>query len=207
VTTTTATAPRIGLFGGSFDPPHNGHLALARQAFRELALDELRWIPAGRPWQKADRRLASAEHRSEMVKLTIVGERGHRLDRRELDRAGPSYTIDTVAEVAAEAPAAELSLVIGADLLAGLSGWHRWRELVSRVTIAVAAREAQAPTLPTDLAAESPRIVPLTLPRVDCSSTLIRQRVADGLDLNGLVGEPVARYIARHALYAAQQRD
>jgi nicotinate-nucleotide adenylyltransferase len=207
VTTTTAAAPRIGLFGGSFDPPHSGHLALARQAFGELALDALRWIPAGRPWQKADRQLASAEHRAAMVALTIAGVPGQALDRREIDRDGPSYTIVTVCELAAEHPAAELVLVIGADLLSGLSSWHRWRELVSRVTIAVAAREAQAPSSPTDLAAESPRIVPLTLPRVDCSSTLIRQRVAAGLDLNGLVGEPVARYIARHALYAAQQRD
>ena len=92
---TTSRSLRVGLFGGTFDPPHNAHVALARAALEALQLDELRWIPAGAPWQKA-RAITPAAHREALVRLAIAGERRLVLDRIELERPGPSYTIDTV---------------------------------------------------------------------------------------------------------------
>jgi nicotinate-nucleotide adenylyltransferase len=204
VSAEAARPRRIGIFGGSFDPPHSAHLALAQLALKSLELDELRWIPAGQPWQKDHRRVAAAEHRSAMVELLIAGQPGHCLDRRELQRPGPSYSVVTAAELRAEFPAAELFLIVGADPLAGLTKWMRWRDLVGGVTLAVAEREGQAPQPAPELLAAAPSIVALALPRIDCSSTEIRSRIARGVDISGLVGDAVARYIAQHSLYPEQ---
>ena len=114
---------RIGLFGGSFDPVHNAHLALARSALRELALDEVRWIPAGQPWQKT-RSLTDAAHREAMVALALEGEPRFVLDPIELQRAGPSYMLDTVRALQIAQPAAQWFLLLGQDQHAGLSTWH-----------------------------------------------------------------------------------
>jgi nicotinate-nucleotide adenylyltransferase len=197
---------RIGLFGGSFDPPHLAHRALADLALRELALDELRWLPAGQPWQKAGRELASAEHRAAMVALAAAGEPRFVVDVRELHRAGPTYTVDTVAELQREHPGAELVLVIGQDQYAKLATWHRWQDLVPRVTLAVAARAGQAPVADAALAAVSHRSTVLPLPRIDIAATDIRARVAAGQPIDALVGVPVARYIADHHLYGSAAR-
>ena len=192
---------KIGLFGGSFDPPHLGHLALARQARDQLGLDELRWLPAGQPWQKADRVLAPAADRVAMVALMIDGERGMLLDERETHRAGPSYTIDTVDELRAEHPGAALLLVVGQDQYAGLPTWHRWHELVDAVTLAVAGRAGEAPRPAPELAAKPHRVVVLEMPPVPVSSTAARAAAAAGADLQVLVGPAVAGYIARRGLY------
>lgn len=201
----TASHRRIGLFGGSFDPPHLAHLALARLARQALALDELRWLPAGQPWQKAGRPLAPAEHRARMVSLLIEGEPGMQLDRRELLRSGPSYTIDTVRELADEQPGAECFLVIGQDQYANLATWHEVAELLGRVTLAVAAREGQALAAPAALAQVPHRVVALDLPRMDISSTAARRLAAAHTPgaLAPLVGGAVARYIDQHRLYRA----
>ncbi len=191
---------RIGLFGGSFDPVHGAHLALARAARDALALDELRWIPAGQPWQKT-RDLSAAEHREAMVRLAIEGEPRMVLDRSELERAGPTYTLDTVRELQAREPGAEWFLVIGQDQYAGLHTWHGWPELLQRVVLAVANR----PGVPAE-ADEAVRRCPhrmVPLPMQDVSATEIRRRAAAGLDISSLVPPQVARYIETHRLYAA----
>jgi nicotinate-nucleotide adenylyltransferase len=189
---------RIGIFGGTFDPVHNAHVALARQALHDLALDELRWIPAGIPWQKT-RRISEAVHREAMLRLAIAGEPRFVLDRRELLRTGPSYTLDTVRELQAERPGARWFLVIGADQHAGLHTWQGWRELLARVTLAVAARpgERRAP----DPAVAAAAIETVALPMMDISATDIRARAAAGQDIGALVPPAVAGYIARHHLY------
>ena len=192
---------RIGLFGGSFDPPHLGHRALADTALQALALDELRWLPAGRPWQKSDRVLAAAEHRAAMVALAITGEPRFVLDERELHREGPSYTVDTAREIAAEQPGASLFLVIGQDQYARLHTWHAWRELLGLVTLAVAARDGQPPLPGAALMELRHRIEVLPMPRTDVSATLIRDRSATGDVPAALVAPAVAGYIARHHLY------
>jgi nicotinate-nucleotide adenylyltransferase len=197
----TTAAARIGLFGGSFDPPHLGHRALAEAALQTLHLDELRWIPAGAPWQKTGRTLAAGAHRAAMVKLAIAGEPRFALDERELRRAGPSYTIDTVREIQAERPGAALFLVIGQDQYAHLHTWHEWRDLLGRVTLAVAARDGQPPTPGAAVMNQRHRIDVLSMPRVDVSATGVRQCAAAGADLAALVGIAVAGYIERHQLY------
>ena len=193
-------ARRIGLLGGSFDPVHNAHLALAHSTLEALALDELLWIPAGAPWQKA-RDLAPAAQRAEMVRLAIAGEPRFRIEPCELERAGPSYTIDTVLELQGHEPAAQWFLVIGQDQLARLHTWQRWRELLALVTLAVANRDGAAPCIPNELAPLRLALAEVPLPPMATSSTDIRARVAAGQDLGALVPAAVARYIAVHGLY------
>jgi len=189
---------RIGLFGGTFDPPHNAHVALARAALDALKLGELRWIPAGNPWQKA-REITSAEHREAMVRAAIAGEPRFVLDRIELEREGPSYTLDTVNALHAQQPQAELFLVIGADQYAGLHTWRGWQALLSRVTLAVANRPGPMPAVHPDVLRTVHRVVPL--PMLDVSATDIRSRVARGESIDSLVPPAVASYISRHGLY------
>lgn len=195
---------RIGLFGGSFDPVHNAHVALARLATDQLALDELRWIPTGQPWQKA-RQPTAAVHREAMVRLAIAGEPRWRLDRIELEREGPSYTLDTVRALEAAEPGNEWFLVIGQDQYEGLPTWHDWRELLGLVTLAVANRPGPPQPLPAELEAFAHRSV--LLPMMDVSSTDIRQRLADGRAIDDLVPPAVASYIDQHRLYRQDPRS
>jgi nicotinate-nucleotide adenylyltransferase len=190
---------RIGLLGGSFDPPHAAHLALARAALEHLPLDEVRWLPAGLQWQKA-REPAAAEHRKAMVAQAIAGEPRFVLDDRELRRAGPTYTIDTVRELQAGEPA-QWFLILGQDQYGNLHTWRDWPELLSRVTLAVAARDGVAPTPSSAVAAVPHRVVTLPMPRTDVSATEIRRRAARGEPLGDVVPAAVARYIDLHRLY------
>ncbi|HZV91843.1 MAG TPA: nicotinate-nucleotide adenylyltransferase [Caldimonas sp.] len=189
---------RVGLFGGSFDPVHNAHVALARTALEQLGLDELRWIPVGRPWQKA-RRLASGADREAMVRLAIAGEPRFVLDRSELRRRGVSFTLDTVRELAAARPDDERILVIGQDQYASLHTWRDWKELLGAVTLAVANRPGAGLAINPQIAAVAHR--PVMLPMMDISSTEIRRRVAAGEPIAGLVPPAVASYIEQHRLY------
>ncbi|NDY90216.1 nicotinate (nicotinamide) nucleotide adenylyltransferase [Ideonella livida] len=192
---------RLGLFGGSFNPPHQAHLALARLARDHLGLDRLLWLPAGAPWQKPAGQLAPGEHRAAMVQALIRDEPGFELDTRELRRQGPSYTLDTVLTLAAERPGAELWLIIGQDQLARLHTWHRAAELVDRVHLAVAAREGQSPQADPLLPIPRFPVVALPLPRTDLSATQIREELAEGRSVIDLVGPAVAHYLDQHGLY------
>jgi len=207
---TLATAPRrIGLFGGSFDPVHVGHRRLAECALAQLGLDELRWVVAGQPWQKA-RQLAPAEDRAAMVALAIADEPRFRLERCELEREGPSFTIDTVERLQAEAAqrgeaGAHWFLLLGQDQYANLATWRRWRDLIERVELAVAARDGQDPQPGGDLAALPHRLHRLALPTVAVSSTALRQALAGGAVASSLVPDRlnagVAAYLAARGLY------
>jgi nicotinate-nucleotide adenylyltransferase len=189
---------RIGLFGGSFDPVHAAHLALARAALAQLALDELRWVPVGQAWQKA-RALTDAAHREAMLRLAIVDEPRFVLERCELMREGPSYTIDTVRELQAAVPGASWFLVIGQDQYAGLHTWHRVDELLRLVTLAVAVRSGAAAAADARVRAAPMRRI--ELPPMPVSATDIRARVAAGEAIADLVPPAVADYIDRHRLY------
>lgn len=191
------SARRIGLYGGAFDPPHNAHRALARLAVARLALDELRWMPTGDAWHKP-RRLSPAQHREAMVALAIAGEPRFAIDRREIERPGATYTLDTVREMQAEEPAAEWLLVVGHDQYASLHTWYGWRELLARVTLAVAGRPGDRAV---DPAVAAIGCVRLDLPPMDISSSDIRARIAAGQPVDGLVAPAVARYIDQHRLY------
>ena len=189
---------RIGLFGGSFDPPQLAHLALARSARDALPLDEVRWIPTGQPWQKSHA-ISEASHREAMVKLTIDGEPGFVLERCELDRAGPSYSLQTVHELQQREPSASWYLLIGADQYNNLHTWRGWSELLGLVTLAVAERPGVVTRPDAQVARLPHRAVPL--PPMDISATDIRARVARGESISGLVSNAVAGYIAQHHLY------
>ena len=197
-----AAAPaRIGLLGGSFDPPHLAHLALARTALQALHLDELWWLPAGQPWQKAGRALADGTHRAAMVRLLVQDEPRFRLDARELDRPGPTFTVDTVRECRAERPDAAFFLILGQDQYGRLDTWREWPALLGEVTLAVAARGGQPPLPPPALAAHPHRLEVLPLPDMPESSTALREALTRGDEVSPMVGQAVAGYIARHHLY------
>lgn len=189
---------KIGIFGGSFDPVHEAHLALGRIALEELALDRLLWVPTGEAWQKR-RPLTPALHREAMLQLAIDGEPRFELSRVETGRAGPSYMIDTVTALQAARPPATWYLVIGQDQHAGFHSWQRWQALLGLVTLAVAGRPDAADAVDERVRASS--VVRLPLPPMRISSTEVRARVAAGGEIAELVPAAVARYIARHRLY------
>jgi nicotinate-nucleotide adenylyltransferase len=191
---------RIGLFGGSFDPVHNAHLALATTALEQLKLDEVRWIPVGQPWQKT-RRLADAADREAMVRLAIAGEPRFVLDRSELRRRGASFTLDTVREFVLAEPGAKAFLILGQDQYASLHTWRDWRELLALVTLAIANRPGAVLVVNTQIARVEHQAV--LLPMMDVSSTEVRRRVAAGESIASLVPDAVARYIEQRRLYSA----
>lgn len=198
--------PRVAMFGGAFDPPHNAHVALAQAALAQLRLAELRIFPTGQAWHKA-RVLSGGEHRLAMARLAFGELPNTVVDGREVLREGPSYTLDTLRELQAERPDAQLVLVLGADQGRALPQWHGWRDIASIAIISIAHRAS-----PTGAAAEfDPQSLPglpaaarferLEFSPVALSATEIRDRARQGLDIASLVPPPVARYIARHHLY------
>ncbi len=195
---------RIGVFGGAFDPPHAAHHALARVALTQLQLDELRIIPTGQAWHKS-RALTPAAHRLAMARLAFADLDLVVVDPRETQRSGPSYTVDTLLELKSEFVGAELFLIIGEDQAKALESWSRWSEIPKLATICVAARagftRANATFEALHLSPTAVRL--LEMPPMDVSATDIRQRLAHRQDVNPLVFEPVARYIAQHHLYQA----
>ncbi len=195
---------RIGLFGGSFDPVHEAHLALARCATEALRLDRLKWLPAGRPWQKQGRTLAPVADRLAMLGLAVEGEPRWEIDTCEIDRAGPTYTIDTLEHLRSVQAAATWFLIVGQDQWAKFDSWHRWPDILRAATIAVAGRDGEAPQAPAAVAALAPRVVSLPLAPTPISATAIRARAAAGEPLDGLVPSAVARYIHHNNLYAAR---
>ncbi len=195
---------RVGVFGGTFDPVHTAHVALAEAALAELRLDEVRWIPTGQPWQKA-REITPAAHRVAMVRAAIAHESRFVLDRIEVDREGDSFTLDTVRALAAAHPLTQWFLLIGQDQYVGLHTWRDWRTLLGLVVLAVANRPGDARTPHADVQRFPHRMVPL--PMLDISSTDIRQRVRAGADISHLVPPAVARYIETHGLYRSPVRS
>ena len=185
----------IGVFGGSFDPIHHGHLLVAQAVVEALGLDELRFVPAREQPFKIGRHAAPAETRARMVALAITGEARFRLERAELDRAGPSYTVDTLRALHLREPDQEFALLIGADAARELPTWHQSDALPGLATLVVFARPGVAlPSLPWPVRG-------VTVPRVDISATEIRRRVAEGRPIRYWVPDPVAECIAADRLY------
>ncbi len=195
---------RIGVFGGSFDPVHNAHAALAQSALSALQLDEVRWVPAGNPWQKA-RTITAAADRVAMVQAAMGAEPRFVLDRIEVNRQGPSFTLDTLRELQSARAGAQWVLLIGQDQYTGLHTWKDWQVLLGLVELAVANRPGDARQPHPDVKRFPHRMVPL--PMLDISSTDIRTRVAAGQDISHLVPPGVARYIETHGLYRGPVRS
>jgi nicotinate-nucleotide adenylyltransferase len=202
-------ARRVGILGGTFDPIHNGHIALAVRALAELPIDELVVIPAGNPPHKLGRRTAPAADRLAMVALAVDDLERVTVDPLETERPGPSYTVDTVAELMATAAAAGRpiapTVIMSADTFAELPTWHEPDRLVELARIAVAPRRGHRLPDPEPLIARLPglagRIEMFDGPDLDVSASEIRARVADGRPIDDLVPTSVAAYIAAHHLY------
>ena len=197
---------RIGVFGGAFDPPHLAHLALARVAVTQLQLDQLRLFPTGQAWHKV-RPLTDAAHRVAMTHLAFADVPQVRVDEREIERTGPTYTIDTLQQLQREYPGAALFLILGEDQLKALHTWHRYADILHTAIICVAMRPDSTESgrnldsAATKVIEADGRFQRLLLPAMAISSTHIRQRVAAAQGIADLVPEPVARYIAQHHLY------
>lgn len=201
---------RVLLFGGSFDPIHHGHLLVARATAEHVAADRVLLIPSARPPHKLDHALTPAEDRCEMCRLAVGGDALFDVSRVELERTGPSFTIDTVEHFrAALPPETELCWLIGGDSLAELHTWRRVDDLVRRCRIVTAVRAGfAAPPLPELSALLAPAEVEklrrdiLPTPQIDISATDIRRRVSQRLDIRYLTPEAVCRYIEMRSLYA-----
>lgn len=195
----------MGLFGGAFDPPHRAHLALARAALSQLGLDELRVLPTGQAWHKS-RTLSPGAQRLAMCRLAFADLPAVVIDERELQRQGPSYTVDTLQELRAEQPGSEFFVLMGGDQWADFRRWHRWADIAAQARLCVLGRPGAAPPRPQP-GLSSPQL--LEMPAMDCSATGIREALAAGrlpeAELRRLVPDAVARYISSHCLYGNPQ--
>lgn len=185
----------IGLLGGSFDPIHHGHLIVGQVAAESLGLDELRFVPAREQPFKVGRHAAGAAHRAAMLELAIAEMPGFAVERAELGREGPSYTVETLLTLRGREPGVAWTLLLGADAAAELGAWHRANELPALARIVAFAR----PGIPIP---DSPLISgTVEVPAVDISATAIRRRVREGRSVRYWVPDAVAEYVTRHRLY------
>ncbi|WP_298019007.1 nicotinate (nicotinamide) nucleotide adenylyltransferase [uncultured Castellaniella sp.] len=191
--------PQVGLLGGSFDPVHRAHIALARAACEALSLAYVELLPAGRPWQRGQLG-AAPEHRLAMLRLACGDDPQLRINPIELQRPGATYTIDTLAALPRSA---RYTWILGADQLANFCTWHRWRDILSHVRLAVAQRPGAALTPPAELAqALAPDgLVLIPFPPQDVSASTIRQELARGRLPESQLDPRVLGYIRTHQLY------
>lgn len=187
---------RIGVFGGTFDPPHTGHVLVAGDACETLGLDAVLWVPVAQQPLKDAPPLAPAADRKRMVELAIQGDPRFALDTVELDREGLSFTIDTLETLAGRRPGAELVLLVGADSWASFERWRDPERILALAKVAVIAR---AGDLARTMSGHKPEVV--TARRVDVSATEIRDRVRRGLPITGFVSDAVQEYIENVGLY------
>jgi nicotinate-nucleotide adenylyltransferase len=188
---------RLGLFGGSFDPIHRGHLLMAQAAFEELQLERLFFIPAARSPFKPDRQPAPDAARTALIRLALAGETRCGVDEQELKRPGPSYAIETVRDYARRFPGAELFYLIGADNVAKLTEWRESSELARLATFVAIPRPGEpAPCFPAPFRGQTLTGFPFGV-----SSSQIRARVEAGLPIRNLVPAPVAEAIGNLGLY------
>lgn len=196
----------IGVLGGTFDPVHTGHVLVAEEAKARLNLAEVLFVPAGLPWLRGDSPVAAAEHRVHMVRLAIDDKPYFKLSTIEVERSGPSYAVDTIAELKGQLGAGdELFFILGWGSLAELPEWREPSRLITMCRLVTVPRVGfPAPDLDS-LEASIPgladRVVLLDEPRVDISASEIRGRVSRGLPIDHLVPEPVERYIREQGLY------
>ena len=196
----------IGVLGGTFDPVHNGHLIVAEEAKTRLNLAEIIFVPAGQPWLKADRPISPAEHRLQMLRLALADKSYLKLSTIEIERTGPSYTVDTVAELRDKLGSEdELFFILGWDSLAELPQWREPSRLIKMCYLVAVPRPGyprpKLKALEVIIRGLSQRVMLMKEPEIDISASAIRERVARGLSIRHLVPEPVNRYIKEHKLY------
>lgn len=192
---------RIGLLGGSFDPVHLAHIALAQNALQSLGLAEVQLIPAANPWQRAALH-ATAEQRRDMLQLAIAGHAGLVVNPTEIERGGATYTIDTLRALPQDA---RYVWLLGTDQLANFCTWRNWQDIASLVDLAVATRPgtelSAPPALAAHLLSQGRKLQELPFIPMPVSASEIRRRLAQGESTDGMLAAPVAAYIAAHHLY------
>ena len=196
----------IGVLGGTFDPVHNGHLIVAEEVKTRLNLVEIIFVPAGQPWLKAAKPISPAEHRLQMLRLAIADKPYFKLSTIEIERTGPSYTIDTITELRDKFGSEdELFFILGWDSLAELPQWREPSRLIKMCYLVAVPRPGyprpKLKTLEVIIRGLSQRVMLMKKPEIDISASAIRERVARGLSIRHLVPEPVNRYIKEHRLY------
>jgi nicotinate-nucleotide adenylyltransferase len=196
----TGLRRRIGILGGTFDPPQNGHIAVALEVLRHLDLESVLFVPAGNPWQKS--LATSVDHRVEMVRLAIAGHEKLALNTVDIDRAGPTYTVDTLRDIHEQYPGANLFFILGDEAFDGIETWKNVDELAGLATFVVVSRVGTPVKVPVKL---SPSVNLLEITTLPVSSTLCRERIQEGKALEGLVPGRVAEYIFDHQLYRRTQ--
>ena len=201
----TTTAPRrLGILGGTFDPPHAGHLAAAVAVQTQVALDELVLMVANEPWQKVgDRHVTPSQVRWEMTAALVEGISGLRADDREIRRGGPTFTVDTLEEILAEQPNTEIFLIVGADTANRLETWHRASDVVGLSTIVMVNRDNATNAASGFL--RDARVVNVTMNAVDVSSSAIRDAVARGESIDSATSSSVASIIRDRSMYVGIQ--
>jgi len=195
---------RIGVFGGTFDPIHVGHLVAAVNARHTLGLDRVLFVVANEPWQKVgDRPVSPALDRLALVDAALGDVDGLEASRLEIDRGGPSYTVDTIEELRRLEPTADLYLIVGADVIAGLATWERLDDVRRETTMVVVNRPGSTPVLPgQDGPLAGWNAVAIEIPALEISSTDLRERAATGRPLDDLIPEGAVRMIKQRGLYA-----
>jgi nicotinate-nucleotide adenylyltransferase len=197
---------RIGLLGGAFNPPHLGHLILAQEAFVQLGLDRVVWMPYGEPSHRVLEDDPGAEERLTMCEYAVGADARFAVSRMEIDRGGPVYTVDTLRELRSREPSDELFLLLGGDQAASLGAWRSPAEVLSLACVAVAERDEwrRSEVVSALGALCSPdRFRFFEMPRVDISSSLVRSRAQAGLPIRYLVPDKVANYVGAQSLYGA----
>ncbi|MHB8670530.1 MAG: nicotinate-nucleotide adenylyltransferase [Acidimicrobiales bacterium] len=205
-------AARIGVFGGTFDPVHFGHIAAAANARHQLRLDRVLLVVAHEPWQKQGRRLAPAPDRLAMVAAAVAGIEGLEASAMEIERGGESYSADTLEALATTPTTAtgardELFLIVGSDVVSELHTWRKPEVIRRLATVAVVTRKAPGAAAPSGVAEPLPlgpewRTATVTIPTLDISSTDLRARAAEGRPLDGLVPREAIRFMVERRLYA-----
>lgn len=198
---------RLGVFGGTFDPVHIGHLRLAECAREEedLLLDKVLFVPAGEPWRKKDRPVSAAEHRTAMLRLAIEGNDASELSTLEIEREGPSYTVETLEALGKQHPGAELFLIMGEDALADLPNWREPDRIMTLAKLAVASRGDSSPgrldAIQKALPGIMSRVVWVPMEVLEVSGSAIRESVRRGWSIRYLVPPAVETYIHEYGLY------
>jgi nicotinate-nucleotide adenylyltransferase len=199
-----------GVFGGTFDPIHVAHLAVAEAARDTYGLRRVLFVPASAPPHKPGRPITPVEHRLAMVEAAIAGNAGFKISRIEIDRPGPSYTVDTLMTLRETDPGGHLALILSAESFAELPTWHRAEGILELADLIVAPREGylavDADTVGRGVPLGESRIVHLDGPRIRLSASEIRERAAAGRSIRYLVPDAVAAYIGDHGLYQDQGR-
>ena len=196
----------MGLLGGAFNPPHVGHLICAQEAREQLGLDSVLLVPMGTAPHRQIEQDPGSDVRMELCERAVAGDGGLGVSRIEADRAGPSYTVDTLRLLRERLPEDELTVILGADQAARLPAWRSPQEVLSLATVAAAARgglDEEAVRGGLAGLAGSERVVFFDMPRIDVSSSLVRQRVASGRSIRYLVPDGVADHVEARGLYGA----